>query len=246
LRLHGSLSSFLSPFCAADALSVANARISSLEAELEVSRKAWDVAAAAKTAAEKSTKSAVAKAKKVEKALADADRERVQREQAITKRLNQISALAGGKYHAFPFLADLLTLLLTDVCSLIFCICLLVFAENTGVSLAPLQPDDDPLMAAVNLLESNWISIQEILELASRVLMQIFVGLWPKKKADVPTTDLKKLAATFDTTEDPILSMKSRLVKRGAEGAIALTYAHGEEVDWEKVSSSRGRPLSEL
>jgi septal ring factor EnvC (AmiA/AmiB activator) len=103
LHLHGSLSSFLSPFCAADALSAANARISSLEAKLEASRKAWDVAAAAKTAAEKSTKSAVAKAKKAEKALADADREHVQREQAITKRLNQISALAGGKYHAFPF-----------------------------------------------------------------------------------------------------------------------------------------------
>jgi hypothetical protein len=40
--------------------------------------------------------------------------------------------------------------------------------------------------------------------------------------------------------------MKSRSVKRGAEGAIALAYLHGEEVDWEKVSSSRGRPLSEL
>jgi hypothetical protein len=100
-------------------LSAANAHISSLEAELKVSRTAWDVAAAAKTAAEKSTKSAVAKAKKAEKALADADRERVQREQAITKCLNQISALAGGKYHAFPFLADLLILILTDVCSLI-------------------------------------------------------------------------------------------------------------------------------
>jgi hypothetical protein len=97
------LSSFLSPFYATDALSAANARISSLEAKLEASRKAWDVAAAAKTAAEKSTKSAVAKAKKAEKALADADREHVQREQAITNRLNQISALAGGKYHAFPF-----------------------------------------------------------------------------------------------------------------------------------------------
>jgi hypothetical protein len=33
-------------------------------AELEASRKAWDVAAAAKTAAEKSTKSAVAKVKR--------------------------------------------------------------------------------------------------------------------------------------------------------------------------------------
>jgi hypothetical protein len=62
----------------------------------------------------------------------------------------------------------------------------------------------------------------------------------------MPTDNLKKLAATFDTAEDPILSMKSRSVKRGAEGAIALAYSHGEEVDWEKVSSSRGRPLLEL
>jgi hypothetical protein len=101
-------------------------------------------------------------------------------------------------------------------------------------------------MAAVNLLESNWISIQEILELAGHVLSRIFIGLWPKKKVDVPTADLKKLAMAFDSAEDPILLMKSRSVKRGAEGAIALAYAHGEEVDWEKVSSSRGRPLSEL
>jgi hypothetical protein len=33
---------------------------------------------------------------------------------------------------------------------------------------------------------------------------------------------------------------------QGVEEAIALTYAHGEEVNWEKMSSSRGRPLSEL
>jgi hypothetical protein len=101
-------------------------------------------------------------------------------------------------------------------------------------------------MAAVNLLESNWIPIQEIFELANRVLTRIFVGLWPKQKADVPATDLKKLAKVFDTPEDPILLMKSHSVKRGTEGAIALTYAHGEEVNWENVSSSRGRPLLEL
>jgi hypothetical protein len=101
-------------------------------------------------------------------------------------------------------------------------------------------------MAAVNLLESNWISIQEIFELVNHVLTRIFIGLWPKQKADVPTNDLKKLAKVFDTPEDPILLMKSRSMKRGAEGAIALTYAHGEEVDWEKVSSSCGRPLLEL
>jgi hypothetical protein len=113
--------------------------------------------------------------------------------------------------------------------------------------LAPLQPvDEDPLMAAVNLLELHWISVHEDLEVTHRVLTQFFVGLWPKKKADMPATDLKKLAALFDTAEDPVLLMKGRSVKRGAEGAITLAYSHGEEVDWEKVSSSRSRPLSEL
>jgi hypothetical protein len=141
----------------------------------------------------------------------------------------------------------LLIFLFADVCSLSLASIFCVFAECTGVPLAPLQPnDEDPLVAAVNLLELNWISIQEILELTRHVLTRMFVGLWPKKRADMPADDLKKLAATFDTVEDPILSMKSRLVMRGAEWAIALAYSHGEEVDWEKVSSSRGQPLSEL
>jgi hypothetical protein len=74
----------------------------------------------------------------------------------------------------------------------------------------------------------------------------MFVGLWPKKRADMPADDLKKLIATFDTVKDPILAMKSHSVKRGVEGAIALAQSHSEEVDWENVSSSRTRPLSEL
>jgi hypothetical protein len=101
-------------------------------------------------------------------------------------------------------------------------------------------------MAAVSLLEANWFSIQEIFELASRVLTRIFIGLWPKQKAGVENANLKKLVKAFDTPEYPILLLKGRSVKRGAEGAIALAYAHGEEVDWENVSSFRGWPLSEL
>jgi hypothetical protein len=85
-------------------LSAANARISSLEAKLKASRKAFDAAATVKTTAEKSTKSALAKANKAEKALADANQGHIQREQAITERLNKILALAGGKYHAFSLL----------------------------------------------------------------------------------------------------------------------------------------------
>jgi hypothetical protein len=85
-------------------------------------------------------------------------------------------------------------------------------------------------MAAVNLLEANWISIQEIFELASCVLTRIFVGLWTKKKAEMPADDLRKLAKVFDTPKDPILLMKSHSVKRGTEWSIALTYAHGQDV----------------
>jgi hypothetical protein len=122
--------------------------------------------------------------------------------------------------------------------------CFLGFAEYSEVSASTLQPDDDPLLATVSLLKANWISVQEIFELVNRVLMRIFVGLWPKQKANVP--DLKNLAKAFDTSDDPILTMKGLSLKRDAEGAIEFSYAHGEEVNWEKVSSSPGRPRSEL
>jgi hypothetical protein len=84
---------------------------------------------------------------------------------------------------------------------------LFLLAEKIGLSLAPLQPvDEDPLMAVVNLLELHWISIQEVPKLTRRVLMRIFVGLWLKKKADMPTDDLKKLAAS--STPVKILSCR--------------------------------------
>jgi hypothetical protein len=119
-------------------------------------------------------------------------------------------------------------------------------AGFTGVSPSSLQTDDDPLMTAVNLLEENWISIQETFELVSRVLSRLFVGLWPKKRATVPKDNLSKLAKSFDTTEDPTLQLKGLSIKRGAEGAIALSCAHGTDFDWEKVSSPHGRTRDEM
>jgi hypothetical protein len=74
----------------------------------------------------------------------------------------------------------------------------------------------------------------------------MFVGLWPKQKAKVPKNDVKKLAKAFDTTDDPVLQLKGLSLKRGAEGAIALSYAHGGDFDWEKVNSPHGRTCSEL
>jgi hypothetical protein len=145
------------------------------------------------------------------------------------------------------FFVYLLMLLFADIYSLSLAFSFCGPAEKIGVSLGLRQPDtEDPLLAAVDLLESNWMLIQEVLQLTHRVLMRMFVGLWPKKKAEMPVDNLKKLAEAFDTLEDPVLTMKGQSVKRGVKGAIALAQSHGEEVDWEKVSSSHARPLSKL
>jgi hypothetical protein len=139
-----------------------------------------------------------------------------------------------------------------------FC-CIVVFADTclffsflfycvefTGVSPSSLPADDDPLMTAVNLLEENWISIQETFELVGRVLSWLFVGLWPKKRTAVPKDNLTELAKSFDTTEDPTLQLKGLSIKRSAEGAIALFLAHGTNFDWQKVSSPHGHTRDEM
>jgi hypothetical protein len=92
------------PYCLADALATANAHISSLETELSVSRKAFDAATAAKVSTKKSNKLALAKPKKAEKTLADANKEHLQREQAVDERLNAMSAAAEGTYCTFLLL----------------------------------------------------------------------------------------------------------------------------------------------
>jgi hypothetical protein len=104
----------------------------------------------------------------------------------------------------------------------------------------------DPLLAAVDLLESNWKLVQNVLQLTHHVLIRMFVGFWPKKRMEMPSDNLWKLLEAFDTTDDPVLALKRMSVKRGVEGAIALAQSHGEEVDWEKVGSSHARPLSEM
>jgi hypothetical protein len=85
-------------FSLAAALATANARIASLEAELRASQKAYDAATAAKESAEKSQKTALGKAKKAEKSLADANKEHAQRERAVAERLHTMSTASESKY----------------------------------------------------------------------------------------------------------------------------------------------------
>jgi hypothetical protein len=154
------LSDFLFSSTAA-ALATANARIASLEAELSASQKAYDIAAAAKASAEKSQKSALDKAKKAEKALADANREHAQREQAVMECLHTISSSAESKCFILPSISTSLLCLLifTDSFLYFFSFDFLCHAGFTKVSSSSLPLSDDPLLTAVNLLEVNWISI---------------------------------------------------------------------------------------
>jgi hypothetical protein len=101
-------------------------------------------------------------------------------------------------------------------------------------------------MDAVNQLEENWISIQENFELVSRVLSRLFVGLWLKRKATIPKDNLSELAKPFDIAEDPLLQFKALAIKRGAEGAIALSLAHGMDFDWGKVAAPHGYSRDEM
>jgi hypothetical protein len=123
-------------------------------------------------------KAAVAKAKKAEKALADANKEHFQQEQAVAEWLNTISAAAGGTYLScslFPAGVTFLYLLIFPFP--VYLSAPICCSERTKVSLSAPQPGDDPLLAAVNLLEANWISIQDIFELVNRVLSWMFVRL---------------------------------------------------------------------
>jgi hypothetical protein len=47
----------------------------------------------------------------------------------------------------------------------------------------------------------------------------------------MPSDNLPKLIAAFNTIEDPVHAMKRMSVKQGVEGVIALAQSHGEEMD---------------
>jgi hypothetical protein len=68
-------------------------------------------------------------------------------------------------------------------------------------------------MAAVDVLESNWNLVQNILQLSRHILIRMFVGFWPKKIKEMLDDNLWKLLAAFDTTEDHVLAMKRTSVK---------------------------------
>jgi hypothetical protein len=105
-------------------------------------------------------------------------------------------------------------------------------AEQLGkVWKLQLKSAQDPLLDSVDVLESNWRLVRDIIQRTCHVLPRLFVELFTRKKDELPIDNLGKLVEAFDTVEDPVLAMKLSSVKRGVQGTIALAQLHGEEVD---------------
>jgi hypothetical protein len=48
----------------------------------------------------------------------------------------------------------------------------------------------DPLLDVVDVLESNWRLAQDVLQRTRHVLIHMFVGLFPRKKDEMPVGNL--------------------------------------------------------
>jgi hypothetical protein len=153
------------------------------------------------------------------------------REQSIAKRLDKISISVGSKCCITPFL-DTYSGFHLLICVYLFYLCLYDTIEKIVESWRLWQPTtEDPLLAIVDVLESNWKLVQNILQRVCHVPIHLFLGLLPKKKNEIPADNLWKLVKSFDTIEDPVCVMKLISIKRGVKGAIALAHAHGEVLD---------------
>jgi hypothetical protein len=71
----------------------------------------------------------------------------------------------------------------------------------------------DPLLDSVDVLESNWRIVWDVLQRTRHVLPCLFIGLFSKKKDEMPIGNLRKLVKAFDTLEDPVLQMKLSSMK---------------------------------
>jgi hypothetical protein len=97
-------------------------------------------------------------------------------------------------------------------------------AEQLG-EVVKLRPEcaKDSLLDSVDVLESNWRIVRDILQQTRHLLPRLFVGLFPKKKDELLVSNLRKLVEAFNTLEDPVLQKKLSSVKQGVKRTIALT-----------------------
>jgi hypothetical protein len=190
------------------ALATALARVAALETELKTTTEALKDANNAKVSADKAAKAAETKSKKAEKALAEATQKQAKSEQAVVEQLDAICMSIGSK-------CFILSLCLAKVTSIDMLLLAYLYFCDVANKLGEVwklwqESAKDRLLDAVEVLESNWRLARDVLQRTRHVLTRMFVGLFPRKKDELPAGNLRKLVEAFDTIEDPVLAVTPR------------------------------------
>jgi hypothetical protein len=116
------------------------------------------------------------------------------------ERLDAIVAFVGSKFFSLPLYPA--TLVLAGILQLAY----LYFrdvTEQLGEVMKLRLCAKDPLLDSVDVFESNWRIVRDILQRTRYVLPCLFVGLFLRKKDELPIGKLRNLVETFDTIEYP-------------------------------------------
>ncbi|KAM0894866.1 hypothetical protein ACQ4PT_024296 [Festuca glaucescens] len=95
----------------------------------------------------------------------------------------------------------------------------------------------DPTLDALSLLEGNNIYSRNVINNCRKAIVRLHGHVFPTEKL-APSYDLLELVRTFAAPVDPFINYRQSQRQSGVEVAMATLMAHGEPVDWKKVSSS--------
>ncbi|KAK1644572.1 hypothetical protein QYE76_062377 [Lolium multiflorum] len=110
------------------------------------------------------------------------------------------------------------------------------FARKTGQEYELSDPENDPLLDALSLLEIHGDEARDGLAEAEAGLSQLYPYFFPKKEQPAP---FLALAKCFNTPENLGLKLRQESLKVGVEGTIALVADSQQNIDWTRVGDTQ-------
>ncbi|KAK1693150.1 hypothetical protein QYE76_009847 [Lolium multiflorum] len=109
------------------------------------------------------------------------------------------------------------------------------FVGRTNQEFELEDPDNDPLLDALSVLEFHGTEVREGIEQADAGLLRLFPYFFPKKAE--PKTFLA-LAKDFNPPEDLGLKMRQENMKIAVESTVALVADSQQTIDWTKIGDT--------
>ncbi|KAK1631296.1 hypothetical protein QYE76_005611 [Lolium multiflorum] len=110
------------------------------------------------------------------------------------------------------------------------------FVRKTGQEYELSDPENDPLLDALSLLEIHGDEARDGLAEAEAGLSRLYPYLFPKKEQPTP---FLALARCFNTAENLGLKLRQESLKVGVESTIALVVDSQQDIDWTKVGDTQ-------